>query len=597
MLIPGFNIASSSAEINENDGIWTDTFQDNKNVTLINCEISDGSVMLKNESGSQLYDYNMYGNKAYSYETIFFSTISPPSIHIFLEDEFTSVGYPKIRRIDNDTATLEPSSSKKIVIHHFRFKINQDIISINQIDLQWYGRAENDQKISMYYWQPIGISGIWEKADAKRSNGNLIELRQSYAGNLFISSDNYIDICIVTSPETRKKCTLSSDYTKVAVYGQKHASSGFIVSSLIQPQKISSWEMFTWEDYKKTGTTIKYHVLDENGILIDDAILHGNSNGFTMPVSLQSINASKINKIRIKADLDTSNSSISPEIHRWSVTWQTEKNTWKDMFSSTLRISKRDNVDITDGNISLMPFYNDWAMFGQNPANTRASDGYGPYDNTMYWYSHSTDIVGGGNRNSVIKNGVLYIASSNGSRIYAFNSTVTEDEEGMSNLAFMYGDIPEYTMKNSPAVADNLVIIATGSTSSGGVENKVYALDIENNLSVVWDFKYGDINPSYPNICYYGSPVISNDKIFLSSWSGDMSSMNYLDFTRGNNKIITLDMDGNLLWDRDLPAGSISTPAVYDNMAIVGCESMRGDSVIAFNIKNGEKIWGSRLAL
>jgi len=592
--ISSFSNIGFSLEIDEDDGWWTNTFQDDGTVTLSHCEISDGSIILNsNESSKRTYDFaNKSESKAYSCKTPFFIPLMPPSLYILLlEKEFTNIGYSKIKSPNKDTTSSEASLLREI--HHFRFKLNQNRDSITQLDISWCGKAENDQKITMYYWQTIGNSGIWNKARTAISQGTIIELQRNFTGELFISNDSYVDICIVVYPEVGKKCSLSSDYVKIVAYSYGYALSGTAISTNINPINIDSWELFTWDDLEKSGTSIKHHILYENGTLIDDKILPGNKDGYdstNKPVSLVSIDVDEIDKIKIRANLTTTNPAVSPKLNSWNVLWQTKENTWEDMFNSKLRVDEKDNVKISNGNASILPFYNDWTIFGQNPSNTRASDGYGPDSNDIYWYSPSNNQTGGNHRNPVINDGKLFIASKNGNEIYVFNTTVSVENEGGPNPAFNQGNIPQYLIENSPAISDSLLILATGSTSKGGEENKVYALD-NNNLEVTWEFNYSSINPSNPNICYSASPTISNDKIFLSSWSGDESLLEFL--TAGNNKIIALDLNGNWQWDSNLPAGSFSCPTVHGDMVIVGCENANGESLFAFDIESGENVWNS----
>ncbi|MEA3458541.1 MAG: PQQ-binding-like beta-propeller repeat protein, partial [Candidatus Thermoplasmatota archaeon] len=362
----------------------------------------------------------------------------------------------------------------------------------------------------------------------------------------------------------------------------------------------------TWEDYEESGTSIKYHILYENDTgydnLVEETYLNGNEEGFSSPpVYLDSIPAEY--EIKIKADLTTNDPSSSPEINSWGITWQTQDKIWKDLLNSSLRVSERHNVLIANGDASVILSINDWPMFGQNSANTRSSDGYGPDDDNhdIYWYS--TTKSGSGYKNPVIKEGILYIASSNGSKLYAYDATVSPGNEGSPTTTVAQIDVPEndIAIENSPAVSNDNVVVATGTTADGGkVENKVYAFDT-NTLSEnpTWIFEYNDINPDNPYICYSASPTVSNDKIFLSSWSGDSLIWNsiwkYFNFSIGNNKLIVLDSNGNFEWKFDLPAGSFSSPAVYENTVVVGCERINGNSLFAIDADSGEQIWSKNV--
>ena len=66
-----------------------------------------------------------------------------------------------------------------------------------------------------------------------------------------------------------------------------------------------------------------------------------------------------------------------------------------------------------------------------------------------------------------------------------------------------------------------------------------------------------------------------------------------------NNKLIALDLSsGESLWDPlDLPAGSLSAPAVGNNMVFVGCQNLWGSSLFAYDIDTGEEVWNASVGV
>ena len=55
-----FSIATvvTSLEIDEDDGVWTDSFENNNNVILDHCEVVNGCISLVNETTDRIYDYS-----------------------------------------------------------------------------------------------------------------------------------------------------------------------------------------------------------------------------------------------------------------------------------------------------------------------------------------------------------------------------------------------------------------------------------------------------------------------------------------------------------------------------------------------------------
>ncbi len=604
----------AEVEINEDDGIYfIDIFDDLDDFELINCTTSkeNGKIILDPlSSTTRTYDYSNWNiesdDKAYSYTFLF---PLPPKFGInYCENEFDgSVDYNLIKSKNNIfyplTKVIEPLFKRPWrKIHHFRIKIDEDINFTSKLNIYWCGKAENDLKISLYYWQQApGSIGMWHEAASGTSDSSVIEIQQNFTGDLFIDEDNFIDFCLVATPLISEECFIFTDYVKINTYGQGSSYYGHFVSNEIDPEYLDRWEYFSWEDFERSGTSIKYHILYQNSTgdfnLVDNTDLPGNENGFTSsPVDIGDL---PLYDIKILANLSTDNPSTSPEIDSLSLSWQTNNNVWRDRFSSTLRVDQIHNVIISNGEVKLILSSNDWLMFGKNSANIRSTDSYGPDVNnhSLYWYT--TTLCGGEYRNPILNNNVLYIASIDGDKLYSFNATITEEDEGSTVVPLKQVEIPVNTIESSPALTnDGKLIVASGTTSTNGdIDNKIFAFSTDNILSddPIWEFNYS--NNEY--ICYSASPTIYGDTILISSWSGKDSIWdslwNNFNFSSGNNKLIALDFDGNLKWIYDLPAGSFSSPAVYDDIVIVGCENNDGSSIFAIDVNNGEKIWDNSI--
>ena len=443
--IPLFTqVGSAAADVDNEDCFWEDNFSDNTDVDLTNCTLSsDGSIILDPEDVTeQLYDFSSWTqtskSKAYRYRTPFFlSFLSPESefLKTFMEVDYWDYDGIEAKE-DGETLNMESTLIKNVVVHHFRFKIHQDIDSITTLEFYWRGKAENDKELSMWCWQPIGTMGIWDKiVSGVDSDGNYIAMIYSRAIDLCVSSDGYVDMAIVCTPGARSRtCTLSSDYVSLNVRGQGFAAEGTAISTVIAPANISSWERFSFKDYDdRSEIKILYRILDENYNLINNTMLPGNKAGYTTPISLAALNTSRFHKIRLKATLSTTDNTYTPKIYRWSVTWQKEGRRWKDMFQSSLRVDEQKtyNIEVSDGSASMLPFYNDWPLAGQNPANTRASEGYGPVNKptSPYFYT-SNNLVGSGYCTPIVYNGKLYVGSISGRYLMKYNATVLSSYVG-----------------------------------------------------------------------------------------------------------------------------------------------------------------------
>jgi len=138
-----------------------------------------------------------------------------------------------------------------------------------------------------------------------------------------------------------------------------------VISSSITPSEVGAWDKIVVNNLLN-GQAITYQVLDENGNLIPDSVLPGNSTGFSASdtsttIDLLSLNGSDYSSIKVKADLSTSSSTTTPEILSWKAYW----------------IKAKGNIDKT---IALK----------DETINFDASDSIGS-DLTYYWDFDSSD--------------------------------------------------------------------------------------------------------------------------------------------------------------------------------------------------------------
>jgi outer membrane protein assembly factor BamB len=131
--------------------------------------------------------------------------------------------------------------------------------------------------------------------------------------------------------------------------------------------------------------------------------------------------------------------------------------------------------------------------------------------------------------------------------------------------------------------------LATGETDKQGSENFVIALDRFDPNMEIWNFSYSENNSDvFDDICYYSTPVVYEDKVIITSWSGDSDFIQ----SNKNNFVFALNLvDGSKLWEYELPAGSYSTPAIFNKTVVIGCNNKRGNSLFALYTENGSLIW------
>jgi len=605
-----FTIVSSAPIKDDNDGIWFDDFGNSSGISEnVNCVVSNSSVKLDYGSNIRYYDYAAAGNKHEAWSSDSSSATGEEAELLLLPRDLplqVSFGNEAINAIKYNDDKVEETQSVYFdnslsnhtysPVHHFRFKIDQNKDSIKEINFSWwYGDYKSDANIeylNLYAWDYSYLfKDRWVQVKTKLYGVGSNFIPFTSDDTSYISSDGYIDFLIIATPSINgETCILTTDYVNLTITTKfGYLEDGYITSVEIAPTSLGRWESVVWSGSRLTDISyVKIQVLNETGGVIKS--LTGNSNGFTTsPIDLSSL-ATSIKKIKLKALLHSDDLSFAPQLYDWGTTWQTQTDRFNDSFTTSLRIDKIVGANIAD-KINMSDFYSNWPIFGKNPANTRYYEGYGPQTSSLYWATRK-ETVGGGARSPVMSDGIIYIASSVDDKIYAFTATGKTDEKDPIDSS----NSP-YVVDSSVAVTDNYLIVATGKINAS---NKIYALDKSNLKNEIWSYSY-----SGGNICFSSAPTVADEKVFVTSWTGNYRSTPLLSFLekllKGNNKLIALNLaDGSKVWDKyykDLPAGSFSTPAVADGKVFVGCDNMYGSNLFAFDEETGKEIWNKSVGL
>ncbi len=609
-LIYSFNpYISVSAQSSEEEGIWFDDFTDLKNFTLEDCDHDEeNDLIMLNETEETSYDYDNFPEKVdlWHTEALITDNIMNNILTRFISPklapgtESTQSEKNKIGRLDDSAfRTIGRQFSEKQEnlkghpIHHFRFNIARDNKDIQTIVINWYfGEYKEDANldgISMYVWRYGDIIPIWgleETIDYENANiaNNIdepdittqVEIKQ-------LSEEGYLDIIVIGIPTLGPAPSyLYTNYIKLDIQIEKgYFPKGTITQKgTIKPNNFGRWDRIIWAGSRSTTkSNITIQVLDKNGDLIKE---------FESMESPMDISSLEENEIKIKAILRSGSIEKTPKLDSIGVLWQ-DINGFNDSFSNNFRIDQMEGLENINGEIKVDKFYSNWPIFGKNSHNTRSYDGNSiknkPSD--YFWYS-KLNQAGGGFRAPVVSDNKLFVASHD-KRIYSY----PENTIASSPIDKLEMSEPSYVVDSSLAVEGDNIIFGTSELNS---VNGIYVLDKE-NLSEKWSYKINDDG----NICFSAPPTIDDGRVFITSWSGNFWNIPLLsflnEFITGNNKLISLDLEAkDTLWEPvDLPAGSVSSPAVGEKNVFVGCQNMYGGNLYAFDIDTGEEIWNKTL--
>lgn len=102
--------------------------------------------------------------------------------------------------------------------------------------------------------------------------------------------------------------------------GAGYALSGGADSAVIAPSRLVSWTLASSTLSVPSGTSARVYVLDGSGALIPDAVLSGNSAGFTsFPISLEGIATSTYSSLLLRAELTTTSTTTTASVLDWRV--------------------------------------------------------------------------------------------------------------------------------------------------------------------------------------------------------------------------------------------------------------------------------------
>lgn len=627
----------------DSDGVWHDDLSYDSQSDAIeigynftDCNLINNNVTLK--EGSSTINYN-YANTEKSsningwYHEVIRNNPSDGKLFIFTNPEIyisskDSIEITETEKIKANDQNSFYSDSKSLMgefypdpIHHFRFKIDENINSIESLTIDWsfgrdYDDAANLEKIYMYIWtRDIPSLQRWTKVLDINYNKSIIEndqgvIKKTYIDNIgdIIHSEGYIDILIIgSSKEDTKTATLYSDYIGIDVELKKgYKIDGSVISPKIDLSVGSNKNFYGWERIIWDGTSyskqyyIKIQVLNEDNNIINS--LDGNSDGFTSKsIDLSSL-GSDIKIIKLKALFHTEYIDYSPTLFSWTVLWQIKENSFYDSFSSEYRTGEKYGVEIESGTVKISKDLTDWPMFGKNAQNSRSYTSYlnkNLIDKKMW----SNNTVGGGFRSPVIYNDLVYIPGSD-NYIYAYNQIFSADKEQDHFLK----SINKYNVFSSVAVSNDIVVAATCELNSKN--NKICGLD-SSSLTEIWNYSGGN-----DFICFISNPVIANNRVYITSCDGSFlynailgypsfksivnSLKNFFKIPTLTNRLYVLDLlSGKLVWDtpQNLPACSYSTPAVYDGRIYVGCDNINEKSLICYDENTKDELWSQSVGL
>ncbi len=157
-------------------------------------------------------------------------------------------------------------------------------------------------------------------------------------------SDSFSDSFPDQSKISEMSDVIIDQEVSLATSTEGYFSSGYLLSIPVVPESIINWHEFIWDDSQPSETSISYQVFYATTTiwwLIPDNDLANNSTGLeSSPVDLSALSIIDYPKLKIKGNLATNNTSTTPILFNWSVSWITEQATPISYVSFNLRGNK-----------------------------------------------------------------------------------------------------------------------------------------------------------------------------------------------------------------------------------------------------------------
>ncbi len=101
-----------------------------------------------------------------------------------------------------------------------------------------------------------------------------------------------------------------------------YTASGVGESIAIAPTYLARWTNASSTMSVPAGTTLRMQVLDAAGTPLPDAVLAGNSTGFTGAVTLSSVSTTTYPSLKLRAELSSSNPAATPSLQEWRLGYE-----------------------------------------------------------------------------------------------------------------------------------------------------------------------------------------------------------------------------------------------------------------------------------
>lgn len=101
-----------------------------------------------------------------------------------------------------------------------------------------------------------------------------------------------------------------------------YVTSGTVRSVVLTPDYLAGWSSVSMSTSLPSGTSVSFKVADAAGTPLPDAVLPGNSAGFTGEVDVRAVPKATYPSLVLIGSLNTSSAAVSPTLLDWTITYR-----------------------------------------------------------------------------------------------------------------------------------------------------------------------------------------------------------------------------------------------------------------------------------
>jgi len=232
------------------------------------------------------------------------------------------VSFPLIEVKDPDTDETIKSAAPSSGQHYFSLATSTYKIIVSKSNCSTERTYSTDEIATPEKPHPIVIEGklVEMSFSIDETSTFSIDTLSSWGVDSF--SDSFSDS---TKISEYSDITVSNGEVKLATDTQGYLVVGNLISTSTNAENLIRWDELSWTDIESPTTDVKYQLSYASGTdwyLIPDVDFPGNSTGFdNSPIDLSGISTSTYSQIGVKGNLSTSDTSTSPILKDWQISW------------------------------------------------------------------------------------------------------------------------------------------------------------------------------------------------------------------------------------------------------------------------------------